>query len=568
MFKCENARVGSERLREGRKLLYDYRRGRADIESRIISDEAFWNSRHLPTPLSRSSDMPVPASAWLFSAIVNKHSDMMESIPTPVCLAREQSDTSAAQTLNAVLPVIYDRIGFKRIYSDAAYDKLKHGTAVYGVFWDPLAENGLGDIDIKRVDILRLYWEPGISELEDSSNIFYVSTVDRKMLEESYPEIELDKASSNAEYELFASVGDDKLVVIDWYYKKRYGTKSVLHYIKFTGDTLLYASENDESATCGFYRHGMYPFVFDVLYKESEAPCGYGMISISKGTQRYIDKLDENLLERSIMSAKPRYMIKKNVGIDKTEFADWSNTLIEVEGDLSDERIRSISLPTLDESILTVRESKIDEMREVAANRNVNYGGSDKLTSGVAIAAVQEAANKVARDIISGSWNAFTDVTRLVIELIREFYTESRCFRITQPNDGACDYISFAGSEIAEREIKLGENTFYRLPIFDIEVRAQRTSLFSRLTQNETIIELYRSGLFKRENIREAMIVLETLELEGKNRIIEDLKSLALSDATSDGACSSDASSSGKIGARLCKTAKAASLNEVGGLTL
>lgn len=562
MLNSEDTRVGSERLREGRKLLCDYRRGRADIETRIVSDEAFWNSRHLPTPLSRSSDMPAPASAWLFSAIINKHSDMMESIPTPVCLAREQSDTEAAKTLNSILPVIYDRVGFRRVYSDAAFDKLKHGTAVYGVFWDPLAENGLGDIDIKRVDILRLYWEPGISALEDSANVFYVSTVDRESLAQSYPEIDLEKASRDTEYELFASAGEDKLIVIDWYYKKRYGTKTVLHYIKFTGDTLLYASENDETAMYGFYRHGMYPFVLDVLYKESKAPCGYGMISVSKGTQRYIDKLDENLLERSIMSAKPRYMIKKNVGIDKNEFADWNNSLIEVEGDLSDERVRSISLPTLDESILTVRESKIDEMREVAANRTVNYGGSDKLTSGVAIAAVQEAANKVARDIISGSWNAFTDVTRLVIELIREFYTEKRCFRITLPNEDACDYISFAGSEIAEREIKLGENTFYRLPIFDIEVRAQRTSLFSRLTQNETITELYRSGLFKRENMREALIVLDALELEGKSRIVENIKSFAESDEASSSACPIKDGSSCEVSARLCNAAKEASLNE------
>lgn len=523
MNKKRNIKVGRARLEEGRRLLNDYRNARLDIEARITSDEAFWNSRHLPTSPSRSSDMPAPASAWMFSAIVNKHSDMMESIPSPICLAREESDAKAAETLNCVLPVLFDRLSFSKTYSDSAYDKLKHGTAVYGVFWDPYAENGIGEIDIRRIDLLNLYWEPGITDIEDSSNLFYVSLADPTRLCETYPNYEHSDRGTCGEYGIFSRTESGKVYVIDWYYKKRVGSKSFLHYIKFTGDTLLYSSENDPSLSDGFYAHGRYPFVFDVLFKESAAPCGYGLISITKGTQKYIDKLDENLLERSIMSAKPRYLIKKNVGLDKSEFLNWNSPIIEVDGDLTDERIKAVTLPALDESVLTVRDSKIDEMREVASNRGVNYGSGENLTSGVAITALQDAGNKVSRDIITGSWNAFIKVTSLAIELIREFYTEERCFRITRPNKETYDYINFSGKAIREKVITLGRGTFYRLPTFDIEVRAQKSSLFSRLTQNETIINLYKLGLFNSQNINEALIVLDALELEGKSKIIENI---------------------------------------------
>lgn len=548
----KQAPVGKDRIREGQRLLGLYRTGRASIERRITEDEKFWNSRHECTPISSSSDMPSPASAWMFSVIVNKHADMLENIPTPICLAREESDEQAADTLNSVLPVIYDRLSFTQVYSDAMYDKLKHGTAVYGVFWDPCAENGIGDIEVKRVDLLNLYWEPGIREIQDSSNIFYVSLMDREALLEKYPQAADSNAAGSTSFGFLSNNESGKSVIIDWYYKKKVGTKNVLHYIKFTGDTLLYASENDPESELGFYAHGMYPFVFDVLYRESDSPCGYGLISITKGTQNYIDRLDENIIERSIMASKPRYMIKKNVGLDKDEFLDWNNPIIEVDGDLTEERLKAITLPSLDESVITVRDSKINEMREIASNKTVNYGEtSGNITSGVAIAALQEAGNKVSRDIISGSWNAFISVTRLVIELIREFYTEERCFRITRPNEEAYSYITFSGRDIGEKKLDLGGMTLYRLPIFDIEVRAGKSSAFSRLAQNETVINLYKLGLFKPENAREAVTVLDALELEGKSRILDNIKE-NLASANESGTSRTEAEGSSRgIGA--CK---------------
>ena len=520
--------VGIDRLHEGISILERYRAGRAGIESRILADERFWNSRHESTPLSRSSDMPAPASAWMFSVIINKHADMLENLPSPVCLAREQSDAEYASTLSCVLPAVFDRLNFNSIYSDVIYDKLKHGTGVYGVFWDPCAENGLGDIDIKRIDLLNLYFEPGISELEQSSNLFYVSLADKQSLSSNYPwafDSSRDHKSAGTFNLSFISPDDDKCVVIDWYYKKSYGTKTVLHYIKFTGDSLLYSSENDPAIVDGFYSHGHYPFVFDRLYRETDSPCGYGLISITKGTQMYIDRLDENIIERSIMASKPRYLMKKNVGLNKSEFLDWNNPIVEVEGDLTEERLKAITLPVLDSSVITVRDSKINEMREVSSNRNVNYGEtSPSLTSGVAIAALQEAGNKVSRDIISGSWNAFVSVTNLVIELMREFYTDKRYFRITRPNEDMYSYIAFSGDDIREKEYVVGDISLFRKPIFDIEVRALKSSAFSRLSQNETIIQLCKLGLFNPENAAQAITVLDALELEGKNRIIENIK--------------------------------------------
>lgn len=134
----------------------------------------------------KNPDNPEPASAWLFNSIINKHADAMDNYPQPNILPREESDKEVAEQLSAIMPVILEQNDYEQIYSDAWWYKLKTGTAVYGVFWNAGKENGLGDVEISNCDILNLFWEPGIRNIQDSRYVFYVSLVDNEVLEEQY----------------------------------------------------------------------------------------------------------------------------------------------------------------------------------------------------------------------------------------------------------------------------------------------------------------------------------------------------------------------------------------------
>ena len=513
-------RISEEFLKEGLALLEKYRAARLPLEARIRSDEEFLRLRHTPTGSAAASDMPSPASSWLFSSITGKHADMLERIPEPICLAREESDEPAAELLSKIIPVILDRCDFKRVYSELLYDKLKHGSGVYGVFWNPTLDSGLGDIELRRVELLNLYWEPGVSDIQDSENLFYVTSVSRAALEGRYPDaIRFEKPLGTL------SCGDfedgERVPVIDRYYKKYEGGKVKLCFVKFTPECLIYSSEEEGDES--FYHHGRYPFVFDTLYREAGTPAGYGIISVTRGAQAYIDRLDENILEHSIMASKPRYMLKRNVGLDKNDFLDWNNPIIEVDGDLGEERVRAVDTPKLDTSILEVRGSKIDEIKEASYTRDINYGtAASNISSGVAIAALQEAGDKNSREIACESERAFADAVALMIELIRQFYDDGRIFRITAPNRR--EYVRFSKASVREQTFSLGGELMCRLPVFDIEVRASKSSPFTRASHNETLTELYRLGVFARENRDAALILLDSLELDGKGELIKQLK--------------------------------------------
>lgn len=539
--------IGKEEIIKAAELLRKYKDGKGNLEQRIVDDELWWELRHwesirngksrVGAPGGRSDNAaathPEPSSAWLFNSILNKHADAMDNYPEPVVLPREKSDEASAKTLSSVLPVVLEQNDFEQIYSDAWWEKLKHGTSVYGVFWNVSKENGLGDVDIREIDLLKLFWEPGVTDIQKSRNLFLVELVDEDLLEMEYPQLKgktKGKSIDVKEY-LYDDTVDTsgKAVVVDWYYKvKAPNGKTTLHYAKFVGDTLLYASENNpEYRERGYYDHGMYPVVLDVMFPEKGTPVGFGYVAICKDPQLYIDKLSANIMENAMMVTKKRFFVSSSTNVNKEEFLNWNNPLVTVEGELDDRRIKEIVCQPLDSIYANVVQMKIEEMKDTAANRDVNSGGvGSGVTAAAAIAALQEAGNKASRDMIAASYRAHVKINRLCIELIRQFYDEARSFRITGAAGDGYSFVNLDNRQLKDQVTGTdaqGE-VLYRHPVFDLKVKAQKKNPFSRMEQNERAKELYGLGFFNPERAQEALGALEMMEFEGIDKVREQVQ--------------------------------------------
>lgn len=541
--------IGQEDIKRATELLAKYKQGKANLETRIVDDELWWELRHWEAirgrqggvsatktdaqgnPLPDGPRTPEPSSAWLFNSILNKHADAMDNYPEPVVLPRERSDEDSAKTLSSVLPVILEYNDYEQTYSDNWWEKLKHGTAAYGVFWDPSKENGLGDVAIQQIDLLKLFWEPGITDIQKSRNLFVIDLVDEDLLEQQYPELK-GKLKGNA-IDVKQYIYDDtvdtsgKSVVVDWYYKvKSPSGKTLLHYVKFVGDQLLYASENDPNyRERGFYDHGQYPVVLDVMFPEKGTPIGFGYVAICKDPQLYIDKLSGNILENAMMTTKKRFFCSTSTNINREQFMDWNEPIVDVEGEISDARLKEIVTQPLDDIYVTVAQMKIEEMKDTAANRDVNSGGvGSGVTAAAAIAALQEAGNKASRDMIAASYRAHVAITGLCVELIRQFYDVTRSFRITGPNvPGGYDFVDLNNSQLQEQPAAIGSDgqTLYRKPIFDLKIKAQKKNPFSRAEQNQRAQDLYNMGFFNPERAQESLGALDMMEFEGIDKVRE-----------------------------------------------
>ncbi len=513
------------------EILNKYKEGKANFEKRIIDNEQWYKMRHLDSGKSENNEF---ASAWLFNSIANKHADAMDNYPRVNCLPREESDKEAARILSEILSVVFERNDFEKIYSDTWWYKLKAGTGVYGIFWNPKKQNGLGEIEIKQVNLLNVFWEPGIKNIQNSKNFFSVELTDNDLLVSMYPELNGKLGGSTVEISKY--IYDDtvdtshKSAVIDWYYKKLINGREVLHFCKFCNGEILYASENDvEYYEKGFYSHGQYPFVFDTLFVEEGTPCGFGYIDVMKDAQKQIDILNNALIKNAVMGTNKRYFINSSGAVNEEEFADWSNTFVHVNGsNLGDDSIREIKSNSIPEIYLGILNSKVDELKETSGNRDFSQGGvSSGVTAASAIAALQEAGSKLTRDMVKSGFRAFCELNRLAIELIREFYDEPRFFRIVMPN-GTEEFISYDNSSLLyEKESDLfGVVVGGRKPIFDIKVSSEKSSPFTKISQNELALQLYNAGFFNREYREQALLALNMMDFEGKSEVISRVSNL------------------------------------------
>ena len=525
------APIGPDRLRRARQDLNRYREGKANLERRVIENEQWYRLRHWECIRRGAGSQVEPTSGWLFNAIANKHAEAMDNYPSPNVLPREEGDREKAQALGSILPVILQQEDFEDTYDRVMDDKLKSGTGIYGIFWDPEKLEGLGDISIRRIDILNLYWEGGITDIQQSRNVFYLRLWDNDLLLERYPQLEgkLSGAAEQGNRYVYDDRVDtaDKSAVIDWYYKKRQGGKTVLHYCKFVGDTVLFATENEEDyRDRGWYDHGLYPFVLDPLFRTAGSPCGFGYIDVAKSAQEYVDRGNQAILQNLLANARPRHFIRADGAVNEEEYGDMTRDFVHVDGNLGEDSIKPISGKSLSDIYVTVIANKIDELKEVTGTRDVTTGGTvHGVTAASAIAAMQEAGSKLSRDSNMASYRAFRKVCLMAVELIRQFYDLPRAFRILGPQGGV-EFITFSneGLKPQDQGVELGVELGIRTPLFDIEISAEKQSPYSRLSQNEMAMQFYSAGLFDPARSTEALTALDMMDFNGKSALVEKVR--------------------------------------------
>ena len=528
----QRPRIGTEEVRRAADILRRYHAGKRQLEQRIIDNEQFWKLRHWQQMEKAGQGGnpadPQPTSGWLVNCILSKHADAMDCYPEPTVLPREPGDREEARKLTRILPVVLKKNGFKRTYSSAWWYKLKSGCAVYGVFWDAGKLNGLGDISIRRMDLLNLFWEPGVTDIQDSPHFFSTELQDREALEERYPQAKgkADRGGWTLSRYLYDDAVDTsgKVLVVDWYYHTRENGRRVLQYCKFVGDTVLYATENDpDMRNRGWYDHGRYPFVFDVLFPEEGTPTGYGYVDLCKSPQKQIDLMNQAILKNTLASATPRFFVRSDGAVNENEYADWTRPFVHTNGNLGSDSIAPIQTAGLDSVYVAILQSKIAEMKETAGNRDVANGGTaGGVTAATAIAALQEAGGKLSRNMIDDGYEAFSDVVTLCIELIRQFYSLPRQFRLLGVM-GQEEFVSYDSRGLQPQAVDDGVVSGYRVPEFDLEVSAQDENPYKTMEYNQLALQLFQMGFFRADMANQALRCLELMDFKNKDRLMSSI---------------------------------------------
>ena len=537
--------IGAEQLKNFTQVLQKYHAGKVQTENRILSSENWWKLRNT-TEEKKVSCIGgdggfTSSSGWLHNVIVSKHADAVEAYPEPNILPREEADKGEARMLSAIVPCVLEQNNFEQTYSDAMWQKLKTGTGVYKVVWDQGKLHGLGDISVERVNLLNIYWEPGVTDIQRSRYFFHTELCDKDVLEQQYPQL-----AENLKGKSFMSTKflyddhvdtENKHTVIEVYYHKYIQGKNTLQYCKYVGDQVLYATENDTQvmmdqltgkpkppmAMTGLYDHGKYPYVFDALYPIEGSPCGYGYVDICRNPQTVIDLLNTSFVKNAMVGAVPRYFRRQNGNVNAEQFLDLSNPLVDVEGNLDDTALRRIEHSSLDANYIAVLDRTIQELRETSGNTETSTGStSSGVTAASAIAALQEASGKGSKDSTKSAYRAYTQIVDLCIELIRQFYNLPRQFRILGEY-GTQQYVSYTNAGIVQQHQgnDFGQDMGFRLPVFDIKVSAQKKNVYTKVSQNELALQFFKMGFFNPQQTDQTLMCLELMDFDGKDTIMQ-----------------------------------------------
>ena len=523
--------IGPEQLKKFMQVLEKYKAGKTQTESRIIASENWWKLRNSTeeqknTSIGKDGGFK-SVSGWLHNVIVSKHADAMESYPEPNILPREEADMPDAKMLSDIIPCILEQNQFEETYSDAMWQKLKTGTGAYKIVWDAGKLNGLGDISVECVNLLNIYWEPGVTDIQKSRYFFHAELCDKDLLEERFPQLKgkLKGKSFMSTKFLYDDHVDteNKHTVIEVYYHKYVEGKNTLQYCKFVGDQVLFATENDPVlAVRGLYDHGKYPYVFDALYPIEGSPCGYGYVDICRNPQTEIDLLKTSFVKNAMVGATPRYFSRGDGSVNEEEFLDLSKAIVHANN-TSEDALRRIEHDTLDGIYVNVLDRTIQELRETSGNTETSTGNIQSgVTAASAIAALQEASGKGSRDSTQAAYRAYMLIVEMCIELIRQFYDLPRQFRIVGEY-GAQQFISYTNTGIQPQHQgnDFGQDMGYRLPVFDIKVSAQKRNVYTKVTQNELALQFFQMGFFNPQMVDQALMCLDMMEFDGKDGIMQ-----------------------------------------------
>ena len=495
-----------------------YSRYKGDMEPfrKKVRDNDKWYKCNYGQAIRPGTNEPGPATAFISSAIFARYADFIDNYPAPNILERRPDGEETAKKLRDIVPVILEMAKFKKTYKRNCYNKMKNGAGIYGVFANEAAKR----IDITAVDVMDFFCDVHARDLQDSDFVFVRSALSNDWLREQYPKFrDLFQGDCSTEGREGNYTLDNRTEVIDCYYKT---VDKGVQLMKLVSGVVIDATEDCEGYEAGLYAHGLYPFVIDTMYPDDDNLMGFGLVDIIRNPQMYIDKLDAAILKNAMLASHPRWIIKDTGGINKKEFTDMSNEVIMSAMDVDEKNIRAFQPESLPVFVREHRENKINELKEIAGNRDWNNGGTGQgVTAASAIEALQSAGQKLSRANIDDTYDAYKELVAMVIELIRQFYDTEEMYRVTDEN-GVKSFITFSNAEMYERlSDSLGfMGGEWRAAEYDIDVIPQRQNPFTRETNNQTINALWAGGYFLDQNYEQAIIALNCMHFDSRDKLV------------------------------------------------
>lgn len=499
------------------ELFHEFYDAYAQERSRLDRCERMYLGDHWSNVPEGEHGEPRPVTPILHSTIENVRADLLDYLPEAVITADIKGYEKLAELMTHIIKENHMRYNYDEEYMLMIHDLIVGGYSVQEIGFDPEANSGLGGAFIREVDNRSIMFDPLATDLQDGRAVFKFTHHTRSWFEQHYPQ---QANSINEDGYMLDILEDDLLtprynrnILLIECWIREYDAKAKkyrVHMLKLAGGQLLEDSRTVKPE--GYYAHGKYPFVLTTLFPRKGSSLGYGFVDMYATMQQYSDKLDQIIMKNALLASHNKLLVTGASGFDADDLRDWSKD-VHVGDNLNG--VTWFATAPLPSYMLTYIEEMRNSIKEESgANefaRGMTHAG---VTSGTAIAALQEASSKRSRMTARLIHAGFRKAVELEIEVEKEFTLRSRCM---QELDSLGENVGIKFEKL--NAVMLALDDLEKKPTeLRVTVKVIKENAFNILNNNETVFRLVERGIITPE------VGLELLVFDGKEQATELMK--------------------------------------------
>ncbi len=499
---------------------YAQERARLDKCERMYRGEHWYD-----VPMGEKGE-PRPVTPVLQSTIENVRADLADHLPEAIVSSDAPEYDALSEIFTHIIHENHLRCAYDEEYLKMTHDLLVGGYGVQQIGFDETANGGIGGAFIRHVDARSVLFDPLAPDIQDGRAVFKYAHHTRDWFIQHYPdkaaELREDGFMFDTPEEQLLTADCEKTILLIECWRRVYDAeaeKYAVHMMLLAGGMML--EDSRIARPNGYFAHGEYPFVVTKMYERKGSCLGYGFVDMFETSQRNSDKLDQIVMKNALLASHNKLLITGASGFDPADLRDWSKEVHQGDNLNGISWFATAPLPAYMLSYIAEMRNSIKE--ESGANefaRGMTHAG---VTSGVAIAALQEASSKRSRMAARSIHSAFRKAVCQEIEIEREFTLRARCEKTLSAIGSEMGYGESAAKVARLSAIEHALDSLDSLPAeFHVTVKVVKENAFSVLNNNETVFRLVSAGMITPD------VGLQLLIFDGKDQAVQLMKNKAL----------------------------------------
>lgn len=498
-----------------KKIVGDFRNSLSSL-SELHSDfrefDDFYLAKHWNS--QRASWRPDPIVNYVSYIVDMKAPQLTNNRPSGLILPTAQGDEDAAKLFTQVTDVVAERVDLDDRIDQYVRTGLLLGTSFMKVYWDNSLSGGhpskqnmwKGDIAIDLPDPSNIYPDPQATSVNDCRYIIYAVPKTIQWVEQQF-NVKLDP-ENNFETEIYDrpsnNYGKDRVMFYEYWHKDKKG----IHCIYAAGGQILKRIEK-------VYKHGRYPFVPFVPKKNRKSLWGIGEPKNIINNQKLLNKLVELPTTNAILHANPIVLIDPRSGINPKQWVNKPGQIWNAKD--PNNAVHIIQPPQLTNDVYKLADKMTEYIERIGGLFDATTGETPSgVTAAAAIQMLQEQGSIPIKGISRNLYQSIKDIYELMIELIKENYTETRYIRIVEDN-GAFEFKEFNASQYAEIDFDVKVSAGASTPTSKAFIAQLGNDLFDKgILLPSEFVEM-QEGLPNRDKIVQRLREQEGMQTQQQN---------------------------------------------------